>query len=197
MDWLLQFMEAYGYYAMFITMVLENANIPIPSEVVLGFSGFLISEGVFQFWPTVLIGTAAGICGSILSYWMGAYGGRPFLLKYGHYFFFSERKFKMAEDLFNKYGGIAIFTGRLLPGVRTFISFPAGVARYPMGKFIFYTIIGTVPWTFFLVWLGSLLGSHWQNLIQYNHEFLMIVIAIAAIGIAVLWWKKKGRSEHV
>lgn len=133
LDTLLQLMESYGYIAMFVAMALENANIPIPSEVVLGFAGFLISQQIFSFWTTFAVACIAGVVGSIISYWLGSYGGRPLLLKYGKYIFFNERKFRMAEDLFNKYGGIAVIICRCLPGVRTFISFPAGVARYPSG----------------------------------------------------------------
>lgn len=129
-------LETYGYAAMFITMVLENANVPIPSEIVLGFSGYLIAQGVFEMNMTMIVATAAGVVGSILSYWMGEHGGRPLLRKYGRYIFFNEHKFEMAEKMFNKYGGAAVFFGRLLPGIRTFISFPAGIARYPMGRFI-------------------------------------------------------------
>ena len=137
-------MESYGYIAMFMAMVLENANIPIPSEVVLGFAGFLISQQIFSFWTTFAVACVAGLVGSVISYWLGSYGGRPLLLKYGKYIFFNERKFRMAEDLFNKYGGIAVIICRCLPGVRTFISFPAGVARYPFWKFIIFTVIGTI-----------------------------------------------------
>ena len=112
-------MESYGYIAMFVAMVLENANIPIPSEVVLGFAGFLISQQIFSFWTTFAVACVAGLVGSVISYWLGSYGGRPLLLKYGKYIFFNERKFRMAEDLFNKYGGIAVIICRCLPGVRT------------------------------------------------------------------------------
>lgn len=125
-EYIISFMETYGYAAMFIAMVLENANIPIPSEIVLGFAGYLIAQGVFDMHTTMVVGTLAGIVGSVLSYWMGEYGGRPLLLKYGKYVFFNEHKFELAEKMFNKYGGAAVFFGRLLPGVRTFISFPAG-----------------------------------------------------------------------
>ena len=147
MDYILTFMREFGYVAMFIAMVLENANIPIPSEVVLGFAGYLIAQGVFDMTTTMIVATLAGIIGSVLSYWIGEHGGRPLLLRYGKYIFFNERKFHMAEKLFAKYGGAAVFIGRLLPGVRTFISFPAGVAKYPMGKFLLWTLIGTIPWT--------------------------------------------------
>lgn len=195
LDTLLQLMESYGYMAMFIAMALENANIPIPSEVVLGFAGFLISQQIFSFWTTFAVACIAGVVGSIISYWLGCYGGRPLLLKYGKYIFFNERKFRMAEDLFNKYGGIAVIICRCLPGVRTFISFPAGVARYPFWKFILFTIIGTIPWTLLLVWAGSLLGSHWQDLIQYNHIFLMAVIAVCIVVAVVFVWHRRRRRN--
>ncbi|MGN0948656.1 DedA family protein [uncultured Megasphaera sp.] len=195
MDTLLQLMESYGYIAMFVAMVLENANIPIPSEVVLGFAGFLISQQIFSFWTTFAVACIAGLVGSVISYWLGSYGGRPILLKYGKYIFFNERKFRMAENLFNKYGGIAVIICRCLPGVRTFISFPAGVARYPFWKFIIFTVIGTIPWTLLLVWAGSLLGSHWRDLIQYNHIFLLVVIAVCVIAAAVFVWHKRRRRN--
>lgn len=194
MDTLLQLMESYGYAAMFIAMVLENANIPIPSEVILGFAGFLISQNIFSFWPTVVIACAAGVVGSIISYWLGSYGGRPLLLKYGKYIFFNEKKFSMAEKMFNRYGGAAVLICRCLPGVRTFISFPAGVARYPFGKFVLFTIIGTIPWTLLLVWAGSVLGSHWKDLIQYNHIFLIaVVVFCAVIAVWFLWTRYRRR----
>jgi len=175
-EYIISFMETYGYGAMFIAMVLENANIPIPSEIVLGFAA-------------MVVGILAGIVGSILSYWMGEHGGRPLLLKYGKYIFFNEHKFELAEKLFNKYGGAAVFFGRLLPGVRTFISFPAGMARYPMWHFVIWTVLGTIPWTILLVYLGKVLGENWKDLIQYNHEFLIVMIVVFVIIAAVLGFK--------
>ena len=195
MDYLISFLETYGYAAMFIAMVLENANIPIPSEIVLGFSGYLIAQGVFEMNMTMIVATAAGVVGSILSYWMGEHGGRPLLKKYGAYIFFNEHKFEMAEKLFNKYGGAAVFFGRLLPGVRTF---PAGIARYPMSRFVIWTLLGTIPWTILLVWLGVKLGEHWQDLIAYNHEFLVImlvVFAIIAVFFGIRYYRNKNRKN--
>jgi len=199
-DYLISFLETYGYAAMFITMVLENANVPIPSEIVLGFSGYLIAQGVFEMNMTMIVATAAGVVGSILSYWMGEHGGRPLLRKYGRYIFFNEHKFEMAEKMFNKYGGAAVFFGRLLPGIRTFISFPAGIARYPMGRFIIWTLLGTIPWTILLVWLGVKLGEHWQDLIEYNHEFLVIMIvvfAIIAVFFGIRYYRNKKRNQDI
>lgn len=186
-------MESYGYIAMFFAMVAENANIPIPSEVILGFAGFLISQGVFEFMPTFIIACLAGIFGSVISYFIGLYGGRPLLLKYGKYIFFNEKKFQLTERLFDSYGGIAVLVCRCLPGVRTFISFPAGVARYPLFKFIILTTIGTIPWTWLLVWAGSVLGSHWRDLIEYNHIFLIALIVLAAVIALVFFIKRRGK----
>lgn len=195
MDTLLQLMESYGYIALFVAIVLENANIPIPSEVVLGFAGFLISQQIFSFWTTFIVACLAGLVGSVLSYWLGSYGGRPLLLKYGKYIFFNEHKFQMAENMFNKYGGAAVLICRCLPGVRTFISFPAGIARYPFWKFTIFTIIGTIPWTLLLVWAGSLLGSHWRDLIQYNHIFLIVIAVVCVIAAVVYFWHKRRRRN--
>ena len=193
MDTLLQLMESYGYIAMFFAMAAENANIPIPSEVILGFAGFLISQGVFEFMPTFIIACLAGIFGSVISYFLGLYGGRPLLLKYGKYIFFNEKKFQLTERLFDSYGGIAVLVCRCLPGVRTFISFPAGVARYHFFKFIILTNIGTIPWTWLLVWAGSVLGSHWRDLIEYNHIFLIALIVLAAVIALVFFIKRRGK----
>lgn len=196
MQYIINFIEQWGYYAMFFAMVLENANIPIPSEVVLGFAGYLIAAGVFDFTTTIVVGTVAGIVGSILSYWLGQYGGRPLLLKYGKYILFNERKFNLAEKLFENYGGAAVFIGRLLPGVRTFISFPAGVAKYPMGKFILWTVIGTIPWTVLLVWLGKELGNNWEELIAYGHIFLYITAAaLLVLAIGGFWYYKSRKRK--
>ena len=137
----------------------------------------------------MVVGILAGIVGSIVSYWMGEHGGRPLLLKYGKYIFFNEHKFELAEKMFNKYGGVAVFFGRLLPGVRTFISFPAGMARYPMWHFIIWTVLGTIPWTILLVYLGKVLGENWQDLIEYNHEFLIGMIVVFVIIAAVLGFR--------
>lgn len=193
LDTLLQLMESYGYIVMFFAMAAENANIPIPSEVILGFAGFLISQGVFEFMPTFIIACLAGIFGSVISYFLGLYGGRPLLLKYGKYIFFNEKKFQLTERLFDSYGGIAVLVCRCLPGVRTFISFPAGVARYPFFKFIILTTVGTIPWTWLLVWAGSVLGSHWRDLIEYNHIFLIALIVLAAVIALVFFIKRKGK----
>lgn len=189
MEYIISFMETYGYTAMFIAMVLENANVPIPSEIVLGFAGYLIAQGIFDMHTTMVVGILAGIVGSIVSYWMGEHGGRPLLLKYGKYIFFNEHKFELAEKMFNKYGGVAVFFGRLLPGVRTFISFPG--RNGTLSHVAFHHLDGTryVPWTILLVYLGKVLGENWQDLIEYNHELLIGMIVVFVIIAAVLGFR--------
>lgn len=191
MDWILTFMEDWGYTALLLTMILENMNIPIPSEIVLGFAGFLVSRGIMTYWGAVAVGTLAGIIGSLASYAIGYYGGRPLLLQYGNKFWLSHKRLKQANDWFDRYGGIAIFTGRLLPGIRTFISLPAGMAKYPLKPFILYTLLGTIPWTMLLIWAGRTLGDQWENILLYDTE-LMIVSAIVLL-LAFLVYKYKQR----
>ena len=139
MELLVSFLSDWGYIALFICMALENMNIPIPSEIILGFAGFLVSQQIFSFWPTIIIGTAAGIAGSLLSYYMGLKGGREFMLRHTAKGGLGAKKLIAAKNWFETYGGIAVFTGRLLPGIRTFISLPAGIAHYPLPQFIAYT----------------------------------------------------------
>ncbi len=190
MDWLYQFMSEWGYWALLLTMILENMNIPIPSEVVLGFAGFLVSQDVFTYWAAVAVGTLAGIIGSLLSYAIGYYGGRPLLLRYGRYVMLRQHELHRADDWFQRYGGIAVFTGRLLPGVRTFISLPAGMARYPLLPFIAYTVLGTIPWTMLLVWAGMTLGEHWQQLLEYDMEIMLAGGVIALLAYLFYRWRR-------
>ncbi len=199
MDLIISFLTEWGYLALFLTIMLENMNIPIPSEIILGFAGFLVSQGIFSFWPAILIGTVGGLTGSLLSYWLGSSGGRRLLLKYGRHVYLSEKKLIAADSLFNLYGGMAVFTGRILPGVRTFISLPAGVARYPLHRFILFTVLGTVPWTIFLVYAGYMLGDNWQMLVDYDKEIFLVCLLLAALitGAYVLYRRRKGKKQDI
>lgn len=195
MDWLYPFMEDWGYWALFATMVLENMNIPIPSEVILGFAGFLVSRGIFDYWMAVLIGTLAGLVGSLASYALGYYGGRPLLLRYGDKVWLPRRKRQAADDWFHRYGGISVFTGRLLPGIRTFISLPAGMAKYPLRPFIWYTILGTIPWTMLLVWVGFQLGEHWEAMLEYDAEIIFASLCLAALIYVLHAWYRRYKNK--
>lgn len=196
MDLIVSFLSEWGYLALFVIMILENMNIPIPSEIVLGFAGFLVSQNIFSYWPCVLIGTAAGVAGSLLSYWLGSAGGRRLLLKYRRHLFLSEKKLIAADSWFQRYGGIAVFTGRLLPGIRTFISLPAGIAQYPLAPFVIYTFLGTLPWTMLLVYLGQMLGENWLLLTEYDTEIMAGSLLAAGLMIACYIWIRRRRGNR-
>lgn len=195
MDLITTFLTDWGYIALFITMVLENMNVPIPSEIVLGFAGFLVSQHIFTFWPAVIVGTIAGLVGSLLSYWIGYTGGRTVLMKYGKHMKLSTKKLIAADSWFQRYGGIAVFTGRLLPGIRTFISLPAGVAQYPLPHFIAFTVIGTVPWTMLLVYVGALLGENWQTILDYHYEIAIGSVVLVLIIIAIYMYLRRVKGD--
>ncbi|MFQ9401206.1 MAG: DedA family protein [Dialister sp.] len=194
MEIIIDFLTEWGYTALFITMALENMNIPIPSEIILGFAGFLVSQQIFSFWPTILVGTIAGLTGSLLSYYIGLKGGREFMLRHTAKGGLGAKKLVAAKNWFETYGGIAIFTGRLLPGIRTFISLPAGISRYPLSPFILYTILGTIPWTILLVYLGDILGENWTLLLAYKIEIAVISFIAAGIIAVIFYFYQKQRS---
>ena len=194
MEIIIDFLTEWGYTALFITMALENMNIPIPSEIILGFAGFLVSQQIFSFWPTIIVGTIAGLTGSLLSYYIGLKGGREFMLRHTAKGGLGAKKLVAAKNWFETYGGIAIFTGRLLPGVRTFISLPAGISRYPLSPFILYTILGTIPWTILLVYLGDMLGENWTLLLAYKIEIAVISFIAAGIIAVIFYFYQKQRS---
>lgn len=196
MELIISFLSEWGYSALFITMALENMNVPIPSEIILGFAGFLVSQQIFSFWPTVIVATIAGVVGSLLSYWIGATSGRLFLLKIAEKNSFTNKKLQMADAWFKKYGGLAVFTGRLLPGIRTFISLPAGISHYPLVQFVIYTIIGTIPWTLMLIYIGDLLGENWHELLNYKLELALFSIGVLIIAL-VLYFIIRQRKDNV
>lgn len=196
MELIISFLSEWGYSALFVTMALENMNVPIPSEIILGFAGFLVSQQIFSFWPTVIVATIAGVVGSLLSYWIGATSGRLFLLKIAEKNSFTNKKLQMADAWFKKYGGLAVFTGRLLPGIRTFISLPAGISHYPLVQFVIYTITGTIPWTLMLIYIGDLLGENWHELLNYKLELALFSIGVFIIAL-VLYFIIRQRKDNV
>src|SRR3989344_6236042 len=143
-----------SYGGVFFLMLLESCGIPLPSEIIMPFSGFLVSESRLAFWPVVLAGTIGNLAGSLLAYWIGAQGGRPFLERYGKYFLISMHDLDVADHWFQKHGNLMAFAGRLLPVVRTYISFSAGIARMNTVKFSFYTFLGALPWSILFTWFG-------------------------------------------
>lgn len=183
---------ATGYWGIAIGMAIESANIPLPSEVILPFGGYLVSTGRLEFYRAVMAGTIGGTVGSILSYYLGFYGGRPFLLKYGRYFGFSMKHLDQATGWFERYGEATVFFTRLMPIVRTFISLPAGIGGMNFKKFVFYTFIGSLPWSLLLTYVGFKLGQNWKAIEPLYHK-LDIVVALGLVALGIYLWRRRKR----
>lgn len=193
---------AVGYLGVFVAMAIESAMIPLPSELILPFAGFLVwdqsaieplTKGSWNFWIVVVVATLGNTAGSLVAYAIGARGGRPFLERYGRYILISPHEIELADRFFQKYGAATAFFSRLLPVVRTFISFPAGVARMPLGKFIVYSTLGALPWSILLVYAGEQLGSRWQDIRHALQPFDLAIAAAVIAGVVLFIWWRLGR----
>ncbi len=176
-----------GYGGVFGLMLLEASSLPIPSEVILPFSGYLVSIGHLDFWLTLAVATLAAIAGSLIDYLIGLKGVEA-LTKYrllGRAVF-SDTQVKVAAGWFTKYGSVMVFFGRLIPGLRTLISFPAGAVRMPIGKFLAYTTVGCVIWNSLLIYVGYYLGIKWREVADFSH-YLIIVVITALIAVVVVY----------
>ena len=190
---------AVGYLGVMVAMAIESAMIPLPSELILPFAGFLVSDPKaiepitgqpWNFWITVVVATIGNTLGSLIAYAIGAYGGRPFLERYGRYLLIRPHEIEAADEFFRKYGAPTVFIGRLLPIVRTFISFPAGVTRMPIGKFVLYSTAGALLWSIALVYAGMQLGANWVEIREILRPFdLAILIAVIVVFGLLLWWR--------
>jgi membrane protein DedA with SNARE-associated domain len=190
---------AVGYFGVMLAMAIESAMIPLPSELILPFAGFMVSDpsqvepitkGPWGFWIVVIVGTVGNTLGSLVAYAIGAWGGRPFLQRYGRYLLIRPHEIEIADEFFRKYGSATVFIGRLLPIVRTFISVPAGVTRMPLGKFIAYSTAGALPWSIALVWAGLQLGANWATIRDILKPFDMaIAAAVVVLFVGLVWWR--------
>lgn len=183
--WILSVISTMGYGGIVLLMAIESACIPLPSEIIMPFAGFLVFKGEMTLWGVALAGAIGCVVGSIPAYYLGMYGGRPLVEKYGKWVLISAKDLDWADNAFAKYGEIIIFVGRMLPAVRTFIAFPAGVARMNMTKFIVYTFVGSLLWCWLLAYAGMKFGQHWQDLKVYFHEFHYVIIGL---GVVFLVW---------
>jgi len=193
----LSFIASWGYVAVAVLMAAENACIPIPSELILGFAGYLVFAGHMSFEGALAAGMVGGLLGSIFAYEVGARGGRAFVEKYGKYFLIKKSHVDIAQHWFDRYGLKAVFFSRMLPVVRTFISLPAGFARIDTKRFFVYTIAGSLPWTVAILYAGMVLGESWTLLMEYGHEASIIFVVLSLIVIAVLYirWRKKKKRR--
>jgi len=193
--------SASGYLGVLLLMTIESACIPLPSEIIMPFAGYLVYTGRFSLFWAATAGALGCNLGSVIAYEIGSYGGRPLVERYGSYVFIGRHELERADRFFQRFGGIAVFLGRLLPVIRTFIALPAGIARMPRLRFHIYTFIGSWPWCFLLAWIGMKLGEQWDKdprLKQWFHRLDAIIVAVLVVGI--LWfvwshWKGRVRAE--
>jgi len=178
-----------GYGGIAVAMAIESACVPLPSEVIMPFAGYLVSQGRFSLWGVSLAGAIGCTLGSAVAYAVGAYGGRDFILKYGRYVLITPREVEWADRWFARYGMAATFISRLLPVIRTFISLPAGVARIPFGRFLTYAFLGSLPWSWALAFTGMLLGEHWDQVGGVLHSLDVVIAIILAAGAGWFLWR--------
>ena len=175
-----------SYGGIVLLMAIESACIPLPSEIVMPFSGYLVYTGAMTLWGVALAGAVGCVLGSLVAYFIGAWGGRPLAERYGKYVLISHHDLDLADRWFRRHGDITIFIGRLLPVIRTFIAFPAGVSRMPLIRFNLYTFVGSFIWSFGLAWIGMKLGQSWNTLGVYFHRFDAIIGAV--LIAAAIWY---------
>ena len=185
-----------GYLGIVILMAIESACIPLPSEVIMPFSGYLVTMKRFSLIGSGLAGAFGCVVGSVAAYYVGMYGGRPLIERYGKYILISHKDLDIADRWFLRYGDAVIFFSRLLPVIRTFISFPAGVARMNMVKFITYTFVGSFPWCLGLAYIGMILGKNWEIIKVYFHRFDYLIGAVILLGIGIFLWKHLKRNRE-
>jgi membrane protein DedA with SNARE-associated domain len=178
--------EAGGYLGVAFLMTLESMVAPVPSEAVMPFAGFLIFEGKFSFLGVIFFSTLGSIIGSLISYYAGAWGGRPFVRRFGKYLLLDDHHLDSTERFFARHGDKTIFISRFIPVVRHLISIPAGVGRMNLLKFSIYTVIGAGLWNAFLTYVGYLLKENWHVVRKYSEIVDIIVVAIMAVGVAYL-----------
>jgi membrane protein DedA with SNARE-associated domain len=188
-----------GYAGVALLMAIESACIPLPSEIIMPFSGYLVYTGRFNLWAVGVAGAFGCVVGSLVAYWAGMYGGRPFVEKYGRYVLLSRRDLDLADRWFARYGEVIVFASRLLPVVRTFIAFPAGVARMNLTRFTLYTFLGSLPWCLGLAYVGQLLGEQWDKneaLKSWFHRFDFIIGILVLLAAAWWVWRHFKHSRH-
>lgn len=182
----LEFLSGLGYFGIALGLMIEV----IPSEIVLGYGGYMISQGILGYPGAIIAGTIGGTFAQLFLYWAGYYGGRPFLEKYGKYVFINKKQIDMSELWFRKYGGGVIFFARFIPVVRHAISIPAGISKMSAAKFTIYTIAAVIPWTILFLYLGHVLGENWSHIEEYAKKYTIPLI-IGALLLGVIYYLVK------
>lgn len=199
--WITGVISHIGYIGVALLMAIESACIPLPSEIIMPFAGYLVYIGRFRLLWVATAGALGCNLGSAVAYWIGAYGGRPLVERFGSWILLSRKDLDRTTAFFEHYGSITVLVGRLLPVIRTFIALPAGVARMPQGRFHLYTFVGSWPWCLALAYAGAKLGNAWNTDPRLKHILHRADAAILLLLIAgVVWfvwthWKQRVRTE--
>jgi len=184
-----------GYTALFILMALESMIAPIPSEIVMPFAGFLVVQGKFSLMAVALVAALGSVFGSLISYWLGVFGGRRFILRFGNYLLLDESHLQWTENFFRRYGEKTIFISRFIPVVRHLISIPAGIGNMRVGRFIAYTFFDALIWNTFLAWVGMKLKERWEIVHIYSSQIDYVMVGLLAVFLAWFVYKHFKKSS--
>jgi membrane protein DedA with SNARE-associated domain len=195
-NFIIQIISNSGYLGIFLLMIAESALIPIPSEIIMPFSGYLVFTGKFNIIGVIIAGGAGNLVGSLIAYFIGIKLGRGIILKYGKYLLLKKSHLDWAESFFEKHGNKTTFVTRLLPGIRTYISLPAGIAKMDLKKFSLYTFVGSIIWSAMLTYVGVALGEEWTKIRQYSDYIDAAVIVGIIIVIIIIIKKKVGKKDN-
>lgn len=187
----MHWVQSAGDWGVFFAMVLESACIPLPSEVIMPFGGYMAWAGHLSLWSVIIAGTLGNVVGSLIAYYVGKYVGRAVLLRWGRFVHVTDRNLQKAEDWFNNRGEWSVFVGRLLPAIRTFISLPAGIARMKLGKFVVLSALGSLPWAAVLAYAGYKMGQNWDNIKHYTHPLIYVAVILLVLFIFVAVYRSR------
>lgn len=194
--WIIHTISTLGYPGVILTMAIESALIPLPSEIIMPFSGFLVSTGRFDLNLVALAGATGNVIGSLIAYGIGYWGHerlvRRFIRRWGKWILVSEKELDETERLLHKYKNLVVLGSRVVPGIRTVISLPCGFAKLPLGRFVALTFFGSLIWSYLLAWIGFVLGQNWRTIGPYFHKLDAVIVGLIVLAIVwYIWYKIK------
>jgi membrane protein DedA with SNARE-associated domain len=195
--WVSDVIQSFGYAGLAFLMLAENLFPPIPSEVILPLTGFLVEQGGLSFLPALIFATVGSLAGALVLYALGRWGGRGLILRYGRVLRLKEADLDRADRWFDRYGGAVVLVGRMVPGVRSLVSIPAGLSEMPLGRFVLLTALGSGVWNTLLIGVGWLLGENWARVagvVGSVSNVVLILLAGTALVLGVWWWRRNHTS---
>ncbi len=192
--WVQDVIQSFGYAGVGLLMLAENLFPPIPSEVILPLTGFLVEQGNLVFIPALIVATAGSLAGALVLYTLGRWGGRDLILRYGRVLRLKEADLDRADGWFDRYGGAVVLFGRMVPGVRSLVSIPAGLSEMPLGRFVLLSALGSIAWNALLIGVGWLLGENWSRVagvLGSVSNIVLAILAIAAVFLGAWWWHSR------